>query len=108
MKKTSELVNRITPLNELKEQIRAEVRRGRPFPVSIVFVAGLLEAFLSGDISSEEISEYAEFLDVNDDIEFDDVVCADVVFRMSSPEINGDMTADRAADLLGELRRPST
>ena len=65
-----------------------------------------LDAFLDGNVSAAEVHEWAEGYDANDNIEFEVEALKDVVFELTSPEINGALSVARAARIReGLLRR---
>jgi hypothetical protein len=61
-----------------------------------------LRRYLSGKISSQSVSEWAEALEGRDDVGYDQQV-ADVLAELASPEINGTLTGDRARELIALL-----
>ena len=79
---------------------------GVPMFLSLADVSAALMAFLSGELSTGEIADWAEFYDANDDVVFEsDEVLPNVLFEISSPEINGWLDNERAKRLLSEVSR---
>jgi hypothetical protein len=76
--------------SELQDQVRAARLRGEQY-------------ILSGELSKEALAEWAEFFDANEDVDFEPERLVDIVFEMSSPEINEWMDDERARDLLLQL-----
>ncbi|MGJ4966935.1 hypothetical protein [Bradyrhizobium sp. HKCCYLRH3061] len=66
----------------------------------------IFERFLRGDLSAEEIVEWASRIELIDEIQFDkndQKMIADAVFEMASPEINGPLDGDMAQRWLDRL-----
>jgi hypothetical protein len=74
--------------------------------LSIADVIRSLDEYLVGNVSAWELHDWAESYDANDDIEFEVEALKDVVFELTSPEINGALSMARAARIReGLLRR---
>lgn len=57
-------------------------------------IIGFIERYLSGDLSSRDLAEIMEAIDVNERISIEDVdpgLVASAVFNLTSPEINGEL-----------------
>lgn len=95
-------------LDRLRSSLVALKEAGELLPLSIAEVAGVLSAFVVGEISKEEIADWAEFYDGNEDVvlESDDLI-PDVLFELSSPEINGWLQEVRARELISMLEQNS-
>ncbi|QGY75739.1 hypothetical protein FZ025_03330 [Xanthomonas hyacinthi] len=78
---------------------------GGIFVVTHAAVVEILDAFLSGVIGANEVAEWAEFLDANEDVEFEsDEFLPNIIFELSSPEINYYQNAARAAEIINILK----
>ena len=73
--------------------------------LSVSDVIRSLDEYLDGNVSATEIHDWAESYDANDDIEFEVESLAHVVFELTSPEINGELTEVRAARIKEDLLR---
>lgn len=79
-------------------------RDGKSFMLTHSMVIEVLEAFIAGSIGKQDVAEWAEFFDVNEDVELEsDALLPDVLFELSSPEINGGLDVDRARELVWSL-----
>jgi hypothetical protein len=66
----------------------------------------VLDRFLAGEISPEELEDWAERLECRDDITFEEADSErmrDLLFRLSSPAINDELTLDTIAQMKGKL-----
>lgn len=91
-------------LDVLHAKLAAAKEAGQSLLLSSSDVARALNAFLAGEITKEEIADWAEFYDANDGVEFEtNEAIPDVIFGISSPEINGWLDDARARELLSEL-----
>lgn len=62
----------------------------------------LLVAFLHGQVSAMDLQKWAAEIELSEQIEYEPTnaqLIADVIFELSSPEINGPLTFDRARNL---------
>ena len=74
--------------------------------LSVADVIRSLDEYLDGNVSAAQLHEWAEGYDANDNIEFEVEALKDVVFELTSPEINGALSVARAARIReGLLRR---
>lgn len=92
----------IYSLSALKSRWSAAKSNGEMLLLSRSEVIALLSDYEAGAISAETVSEWAEFFDGNEDVEFEpeaEGLLPDILFELASPEINGDLTADRAKSL---------
>ena len=56
---------------------------------------------MAGSLTNQNVVEWADFFDVNEDVELEsNVLLPDVLFELSSPEINGELDVDRAGKLV--------
>ena len=84
--------------------------RGRSVPVAVTddcdflltrqHVLALCQLFLAGDLSSQELSYTADALQFSDGVDFGPGT-ADTIAEFTDPEINGEFTLARAAELVG-------
>ena len=66
----------------------------------------IIDRFLGGDISAEQLQEWAENLEVREDVAFDEVdekLLDNVFFRIATPFINEPLTVESVSRLKTEL-----
>lgn len=95
----------ILGLSEAMCRVGEASREANVFLLTRRHVVSLLEALQSGSIGFDEVAEWAEYFDVNEDVELECDDLADVIFELSSPEINGVPTAQRVREII-ELMSP--
>jgi hypothetical protein len=95
------MINSNYSVATLQSKVASAKSRGVEFTLLSSDVASILSAFLAGQISEEDVANWAEFFDGNDDVEFEPgKSIPDVLFELSSPEINGRLEVQRAQELL--------
>lgn len=91
-------------LEALRSMVSAAKSSGEYFVLNRSDVVQVLQAFVDGLLTTESVVEWAEFFDVNDDVELEpDVSMPDILFELSSPEINGELDVRRARELIAIL-----
>ena len=73
------------------------------FLVEQLTIRSLLGRFLDEKITAEELSQFAELLDGNEAVDYESEqreIIADVLFDLSSPEINGEITHEKVRSIL--------
>lgn len=68
---------------------------------------GVLNAFISGEISASDVEEWANVVEVRDDIGFppgDDALVRDAIFELANPILTEPLTLERARGLEKKLR----
>ena len=66
---------------------------------SMIFV---LTKYIKGDISTDELEEWANLVECRDDIEIPSVI-QEFIFELANPEINGDITKKNVNDYVKVL-----
>ncbi|PNS09846.1 hypothetical protein Lysil_1480 [Lysobacter silvestris] len=56
------------------------------------------------ELNKKGVEDWAENNDANDSIEFSSDLVRDLVFELSSPEINGELSDERALQLIEILK----
>jgi hypothetical protein len=110
VKALSELVNFALPIKQLSDQVAAI---GWDTPGDMVtmkrrHLASALSSYLDGHLTREEIFEWANLLEIREDIDFesgDDVLIPKLIFKLANPEIEGDLTPERARSIIEMLER---
>lgn len=91
-------------VSELRSRLSALKAVGGSLFLSRVDIAKALKAFIASEIDAEEIAAWAEFYDANDGVVFEqNPLIPDVIFDLSSPEINGQLDEERAKHWLNLL-----
>ena len=95
-------------LNERGRVVPITLRNtGTPALVREVHVANLIKAHVSRQPNAVEFDYVANALDLCEDAEYATETIREVVFALSSPEANGQLSADHFAGLLDRLNRGS-
>jgi len=85
------------------------VERVRGFPwdserelvtLQLAHIMAVLRRFVDGGLSAAQVVAWAGALEGRDDVEFANDIVLDLVFRLSTPEINHDVTPVLAGNLL--------
>lgn len=66
-------------------------------------VINILKKFLQDKITSNILVEWANLIEMRDDIDFEDDMIVDIIFELANPEINGEITYERINYLLKEI-----
>ena len=66
---------------------------------SMIFV---LTKYIKGDMSTDELEEWANLVECRDDIEIPSVI-QEFIFELANPEINGDITKKKVNDFIDIL-----
>jgi len=95
-------------LSALRSKLASSKEEGIPLFLSRSDIARALTAFLAGEIDENEVADWAEFYDANEAVEFEsDAAIPEVLFDLSSPEINGRLDKARAREWLSRLLPPA-
>jgi hypothetical protein len=63
----------------------------------------MLEKFLAGELTAEEVEAWADLVEVRDDIEFTDDQVLDAIFVLANPAINGVLDNQLANQLVSRI-----
>lgn len=69
-------------------------------------IAVVLQKYISGEISSEEIEDWANLIEGRDDVDYAEV--AEILHILANPAITHQLTPSVAASLVDKLRMPNT
>ena len=111
MRSRQELIRRIVegefPVAPLREELAAYPWDADDPLVSLRpdHVRRVVERFLLGELTSSNVQEWAEAVELRDDVDFDDTELdlARLMFILANPEVNGPLTPERARELLSAL-----
>lgn len=85
----------------LRSMVSEATNSGKNFVLNRSSVVEVLQAFVARSLTRQNVVDWAEFFDVNEDVELEsDALLPDVLFELSSPEINGELDLDRARKLI--------
>ena len=76
--------------------------------VNILQLMRIVDRFLGGEITAAQLQEWAENLEVREDVAFADDerdLLDDVFFRIATPMINGPLTRESVSRMKNDLRR---
>lgn len=71
-------------------------------------IIAILERYLARDLGADTVREWAELVELSDDIEFEgghDEVAQEALFTLATPETEGELDAQLAASLIASLTR---
>jgi hypothetical protein len=89
---------------ELRAQ--AAMRRQGSIVLTREALVRVLERHMSGELTADELTELADELEANDEIDYEpnaEAVIAEVLFELSAPAINGTPTIERSCVLRDSL-----
>lgn len=64
-------------------------------------MASVLQEYLRGEVSTEDIEGWASLIECRDDIDYEEL--ADIVFRLATPEIHDKFDKTVAAKIIDEM-----
>lgn len=88
----------------------AQIRLNLQSPISKKDVSQALEAYLNGEVNEKDIESWADFVELSEEISYavgEEETISEVLFILSSPEINGALnheTARNLIDLISQIR----
>jgi hypothetical protein len=68
-------------------------------------VRDILERYLKGELTDEEVEEWANMLEMREDVEVQSELLKEVVFELANPGITQSLTQTRAGELVDVLAR---
>jgi hypothetical protein len=106
-----ELARFETPTEPLLQELRAFGWDWSGAPLLVLTKADLLrviDRFLAGQISAAQLQQWAENLELREDVAFDErdaELLDDIFFRIATPEINEPLTHDVVRRMRDEIAR---
>jgi hypothetical protein len=116
MDRRTELLRRLAEFQAAPRSVLAELSAfpwDPPSDEPLVVVTAehfrsVLGRYLSGDISAQDVEDWASCLECREDVGFEPEraeLLMDFEFRLASPEINGEISHAAAAEMLKQLDR---
>ena len=92
---------------------RGLAERGRSAPIQVQsdgtshniskeHIVNLCTFYLSGHIDEVELEYIANCLELSEDFQYNDFI-SDILFRLSSPEVNGALTPDEVRNIVSNI-----
>jgi|SRR5690554_4289933 hypothetical protein len=66
--------------------------------------ANVLQRCIESEITFDDLTNWANAIECRDDLDFEAEEMQEIVFELSSPEINGEITKERLQEIVNELR----
>lgn len=96
--------------DEPPEGIAALIRESRTLLVTRRALARILRRHLSAALTLAQITEIADLLEAREAVDYEvgsEMLIADVLFELASPELHEELTAIHCADIIGRLELPA-
>ncbi len=101
------MTNRNFFITKAQSEVQVAKLNNQLFLLTHTAAIEVISAFLSGSISKEELADWADFFDINEDVELEsEEILPNILFELANPEINSWPDYERAMQLLGLLTRP--
>jgi hypothetical protein len=101
-----DLIALAAPLEQLRVEL-AEYEWDSPAALVTLGVGDIvrvLERFLVGDVSALNVNEWADAVEMRDDIQVADEVAREAIFDLANPALQGDLTVESAKLLIEHLK----
>lgn len=111
MERRLDLVRRVVEWNDRPFEAMREIIQyewdyeGIPFTLHRSHVENILRRFLSGELSSKDVEEWADFIEMRSDIDYEERYrdwLSDAIFILATPAINGELTPQLASELFSK------
>jgi hypothetical protein len=79
---------------------------GAPALLDKPAVKDILTRYVAGELGQEAVHEWADFIELRDDIDYpenEEDLLAKILHELANPQIEGELTLDRARFLLNQL-----
>ncbi|MCI5060220.1 MAG: hypothetical protein MRY79_04020 [Alphaproteobacteria bacterium] len=76
---------------------------GDPVIITKENVRNVLQNYIEGKITSEDVQKWADFLEVREDVDYfehDEDVLSQIIHELANPDIEGVLSLDRAKNVL--------
>jgi hypothetical protein len=97
------MVDMLPDIESLELKVEQAKLAGKLYVLTRLHVVGVLRGLRDGRISLDAATQWAEFFDVNEDVELEFEDISKVLFELSSPEINGIPSGERINELLSRM-----
>ena len=67
----------------------------------------VLQRCIECEITFDDLTNWANAIECRDDLDFESEEMQEIVFELSSPEINGEITKERLQEMVNELQEQS-
>lgn len=74
------------------------------FELSDKLLANILEMYIAGSITADDLEEWANFIDFREDV--NDSMIEDYIYALANPEIMGDINVNKITQMLKVLTTP--
>lgn len=64
----------------------------------------VLQRCIESEITFDDLTNWANAIECRDDLDFEAEEMQEIVFELSSPEINGEITKERLQEIVNELQ----
>ena len=111
-KKRTSLIERLLKANDDFPLLAKELSRyewdfgGIPVLLEKEHVEDILERYVEGKIDADFLHEWAEFIELRDDIDYpeeDEAVLLEIVHALATPHVEGELTSARAKAWIEKL-----
>jgi len=98
------LVKLDMPLMEIMKQL-AEFKWDSEELVTLTVenLTDKLNRILDGSLDAEEVSAWADIVEMRDDIDYETDEVKQAIFEMANPDINGELNQDKVSSLMRSL-----
>lgn len=108
MKVLSDLVGFSEPLSNISNELSKLdwEYEGEPFIIRAIQIIEVLQRYVSGEIESIEIEEWANLIECREDIEFEKDkrnMLENAIYQLANPVLEGDITPEICKKLLMTL-----
>jgi hypothetical protein len=101
----TQLIQRTRPVSDLLTLLGEFPWDSDPLvTVSATDIAAVLRDFLLDHLTHEQVEEWADALEVRDDVDVTFSLLQDVLFELANANLNGPLTRERARQILREIQ----
>jgi len=81
---------------------------GEPFTVYAYQILEVLNRYISADLSSEEIENWANLIECREDIEFEkaeQTILENIIYQLANPTLEGEITPDMGKEIISRITK---
>ena len=71
--------------------------------LNVSHIRSVLKRYLSGDVTAEQVLDWADFIEMRDDIDYSDPAVNQAIYVLATPELEGELTPASAEAILNGL-----